>query len=516
MSKSPKYCIHCGGALQAAEKFCMGCGKPIPSEASAPPPAAAKEAPPPAPSPPPAAPVKPTVPASPPLLPAKPASPPVASPPADGPRPDRRSFLSRHKKLLLGLVIVAGLAILAGVGVALVLHTPDIALTDLQKIRFRMIQQFSAQKLPLGFKVYTREGDLEVHFDAQAASEGHLETKKAALPVVILAGEAAAANKVGFSRIIVKILQSGENTLVIETPAALLADYLNKRITPQDFHDRVQARIVLWEPSGKNDRERADACLDHGAALCKKNLWSQALPFFQRAFKLAPDNIQVNQNLGVCLFSLGEHGQAIPHLKKASDAKPKDAVIADFLAQCHQLTGDYKKAADFAGWALGIDGMEQSTRASLLYIKAYSLFQLDRYAEAEPVAREVIAVNPRSNPAWLLARILICREKYAEAVTWAQKATELDSKDAENFYTLALACQGTKNWRGAIQAFRKAGGMIEKPSENLYVKLSYCYVQAGDIANCRATAAEGLKLYPDSESLKKNYKVAYEAQIKGR
>jgi tetratricopeptide (TPR) repeat protein len=81
-----------------------------------------------------------------------------------------------------------------------------------------------------------------------------------------------------------------------------------------------------------------------GAALAKEGNFKEAIPFFQRAQQLAPDQPSVMNNLALAYAMNGEPGKAEPMLRQAASNDGNSARIRQNLALVLGLQGKYDES----------------------------------------------------------------------------------------------------------------------------------------------------------------------------
>jgi tetratricopeptide (TPR) repeat protein len=160
-------------------------------------------------------------------------------------------------------------------------------------------------------------------------------------------------------------------------PEQAIADYsLALALTPP--HHKTQGEALLRRSNNYrnlNDLPKAEADLQTLAELdldlplelqlvaaeqCNTLAWRyvtapepqrqphKALPLAQKAIKLAPDQWQYWNTLGVVSYRLGRYPQAIEQLEHSLSASKGEAAAYDlfFLAMCHTRQGDAAKAKE--------------------------------------------------------------------------------------------------------------------------------------------------------------------------
>ena len=131
-------------------------------------------------------------------------------------------------------------------------------------------------------------------------------------------------------------------------------------------------------------------------------------------------------NQGLRALRKGRNDQAVSHLAEAARLDPASVEVLADLAVAYALTGELSRALDHFEKALALD----PEREVLYEDKANILILLDRFGEAEPVAREALRRAPYSiNANYALGMSLIKRGLVTpEAVACIKLAAANDAR----------------------------------------------------------------------------------------
>ncbi len=129
--------------------------------------------------------------------------------------------------------------------------------------------------------------------------------------------------------------------------------------------------------------------VQEGFALHQQAKYSEAIPLFEKARRLEPDDYFANILLGIDLVKTGEAAEAVRYLKAAARANPKEEMPEEFLGEAYAKLGNFARAASAYTEAVKRgDGSEQS-------LLAWAGFALERFRQ---IGKEL-----RSSPAGLAA-----------------------------------------------------------------------------------------------------------------
>ncbi len=105
----------------------------------------------------------------------------------------------------------------------------------------------------------------------------------------------------------------------------------------------------------------------------------RAFGYFQKALALEPDNYLVRRDSGAFLRSLGLYKQALPFLERAAKLAPRDPLTLAQIAQCWLFLGDCEKALAYTKRALAL--RESYDDANLMHTTLLTL--TGRFDEAD-------------------------------------------------------------------------------------------------------------------------------------
>jgi len=86
-----------------------------------------------------------------------------------------------------------------------------------------------------------------------------------------------------------------------------------------------------------------------GTVLAKQDKYSEAIPFYERALTLAPDQASVMSNLGLAYAAEGQPDKAEPLLRRATELDRSEPRLRQNLALVLGLRGKYDEAKETAG-----------------------------------------------------------------------------------------------------------------------------------------------------------------------
>lgn len=158
-------------------------------------------------------------------------------------------------------------------------------------------------------------------------------------------------------------------------------------------HDQFSAAQKLLEAADDPGNPDWRVISARGAVLAKQGRHGEAIPFFERALTVAPDNPSVMNNLAMALAMEGRPGKAEDLLRKASASQPTDRRLQQNLALVLGLQGKHTEAQQVSEQSLPPD------------LAAHNGDVMKQMVGAEPVAPvPAVASNdamPKAEPAAL-------------------------------------------------------------------------------------------------------------------
>ena len=251
-------------------------------------------------------------------------------------------------------------------------------------------------------------------------------------------------------------------------------------------HDFPKA-IQEFQKAIELDPDRIQSYAALGAAYRAAGQLADAEGAYRKALKRSPKSSPARAELGQYLFSVGKLAEAEDEMRAACDLDTQALTPRIFLARIYMAMGRMADAeATYASLkriapenpevyeALGrfyvstgqklkaVDEFQSLAKAKPrdLSVKnhlAESLLDLNRTAEATPLAGEILRANP-SDPQGLLTqgRIFLATGAYEKAIETLQKAVKAAPESANAYYLLGIAQQSARFPDVAKASFNRA------------------------------------------------------------
>lgn len=160
----------------------------------------------------------------------------------------------------------------------------------------------------------------------------------------------------------------------------------------------------------------------------------QAREAFEAARVLAPDRPSVVGNLGVTLYHLGQHEQALPLLRQATAGDPAFLDAWTCLGLALERLGRWQEAADALGRALAL----APRQAALWFRRGQCLMRLGQWQPALQAFDQALAADAGFGDAWSArGGVLRDLQRLPEAAASFEKALACGADPELNRYYLA-------------------------------------------------------------------------------
>jgi WD40 repeat protein/tetratricopeptide (TPR) repeat protein len=186
---------------------------------------------------------------------------------------------------------------------------------------------------------------------------------------------------------------------------------------------QVDEAIASWRKAIELNPKLAWVQNMLGVALYRKGQMDGAIVCFRKVIELDPRHGFAHGNLGAALQAKGQLDEAIVCFRKALEVNPKNAVAHSLLGLALERNGQLDEAIACFKKAVELGPKDGPQRAGQLAQAGLALLKQKRYAEAEPLLRECLAIRAKLQPgAWttfntrsMLGGALLGQQKYAEA-----------------------------------------------------------------------------------------------------
>lgn len=245
-----------------------------------------------------------------------------------------------------------------------------------------------------------------------------------------------------------------------DSPAVLIenATAANRAVNIPEF--------VNIPPDGMQriDTPAADHALhtDLAVELMKNRQYAAAIPEWNKALELAPNEPGAHNNLGVALMETGKVDDAMAHYRQALALNPEYAEAYNNLGEALVNQGSVKDAILHFERAVQLDPAYEIARRNL----ATSLARTGQIAKAIGHLKKLVEAKPDvADVRRDLGHALVDQGRFEEASTQLEEASRLlGGRDALTLHLLGLAYGDLGRRQDAVEVERKALAFAADPS----------------------------------------------------
>ncbi len=185
----------------------------------------------------------------------------------------------------------------------------------------------------------------------------------------------------------------------------------------------VFCALVLGLLSGANAQVSAQQYYQAGLQLYQAKDYAKAVQYFDAALKVDPNMAAAAQGAGNCHMALNQPAQAIPYYEKALALKPDDAQLASFIQNLKAQAGSAPA------------GPSASPATAGSYVQGKALFDAKQYAQAQPFFQQAVIENPLdANAHFYLGYCqYVAADKKGAALSFSRSARISPNATAESY-----------------------------------------------------------------------------------
>jgi tetratricopeptide (TPR) repeat protein len=236
-----------------------------------------------------------------------------------------------------------------------------------------------------------------------------------------------------------------------------------------------------------------------GLLQARMGRYEEAIPEYQRAIELQPQNSNGHRRLGMALRKTNQPQKAMVEFQQAITADSTDFYNYWELGSLYNDLADYNHAAEQFKKMADLAPKLPDSHLNL----AYAYRELGRPDESETEVRKAIAIADTSKAEQFLGFTLMLEGRDDEAITAYWKAIHLSAHNTQ--YTvlwmdLAVSCDHVGRKADMIENFRKAIAFAEEeinlvPSDGLqHAYMAYSLARVGDTHRAEGEIAQALHL----------------------
>ena len=225
--------------------------------------------------------------------------------------------------------------------------------------------------------------------------------------------------------------------------------------------------------------------------------WQNSVTLFTHTLNVTSNNYLIHNNLGVTLMRQGKYPEALFHLKKAIEIKPKYADAYHNLGTLLFLQGNGKEALNHFALALEYNPEKAETHSSIGGILA----KQEKFKEALFHFSEAVRINKADGEAhYNLGTILLQQGKTQEGVYSLNQSLETLPENPKTHHNLGLAFESMGELEKAVEHYRKSL-RIDSKNADTHFCLASLFSKQGRGEEAIFHLNETIKLNPgDSEA----------------
>ena len=230
-----------------------------------------------------------------------------------------------------------------------------------------------------------------------------------------------------------------------------------------------------------------------GAVLDSQKKYEEADAVYQRALKIAPGSVSLNNNAGNHFLARGMTDQARSAFLRVIAAEP---LHANANLQLAGLSAKQKKGQEALNYLGHLPESEQMAMP-VLVLKAQALYWAGRKPQADSLIQQVQKQAPGDpKVSFSLGMAYVATERYAEAEKAFNQALESSPTNLDILINLGLAADRAGHLNRAEEVFQAA--LNQRPEEvDVLEGLARVYAEKGDHASAIVLLVKARKLAPD-------------------
>jgi tetratricopeptide (TPR) repeat protein len=256
-----------------------------------------------------------------------------------------------------------------------------------------------------------------------------------------------------------------------------------------------EAAIPEFQKALEINPEDARSHSKLGVALARVGRFSEAVSECRKAVELDPAYADAYMNLGIALAQKGKPNEAIPHFERSLQLSPDNTEAHANLAAALISEGRIDEAIAHCQKALSVNPDYPLAHANL----AIALAKTRKLDEAVPHFEKALAANPDSVELhYTLGRALAEKNRIDEAIPHLERALAAKPGSAELHYNLAHLLVAKGRFEEAIPHFEKVLKIAPLYGQARYDLGNALYFVPGRMADALALWGELLRLQPDN------------------
>ena len=227
------------------------------------------------------------------------------------------------------------------------------------------------------------------------------------------------------------------------------------------------------------------------AKLSDAHKYSEAIPVWQHAIELGPDDARPHNFLGVALAATGNTSEAIDEYNKSLAINPNSSQTLNNLGGALADSGKLDEALVQIRKAIALDPSNGDAYINLGHVLDMS----GQRQEALDQLTKGIQLAPKSYDGYNILGVILARMgRLDDAIAQLQKAVELAPESADSRYNLGRAYAASNRFPEALEQFEAAAKITNGQEPSILRMLAGMYSETAQYPKAVTTAQQAIQL----------------------
>lgn len=259
--------------------------------------------------------------------------------------------------------------------------------------------------------------------------------------------------------------------------------------------EQFSEAVVFYEKALKANPKLVPVHFNIAIALGRLKSYDKAAQHLRTFLQSYPNEARARQLLGLALLESGDPRGALAELETSYKLNAKDGSILYALALANARAGDADRAAELLR-------QSQTNPGQGKLIEGLIEYRRGRFAEAKALFKEVLQLSPDVAPAiTALGRLELLDHNDAEAIRLLERAVQLNPVDAESTYQLGVLYDRNGRAAEGVRMLRRAIGLRANYPDPHY-QLGRMALDRQDYKTAVSELEEARRILPNQEAIR--------------
>jgi len=233
--------------------------------------------------------------------------------------------------------------------------------------------------------------------------------------------------------------------------------------------------------------------------------WDKAISFYLRCIELVPDNVIVNNNLGLVYRHQGNYSKAIQMWEKAIELDSSLAMAFSNLGMAYIEQGNYSKAIPLIKRSIELDPDEYDVYLGL----GLAYYNQGYISKAKNLWEEVLRLDPENDSAYVSLGLYYGNQgQETKALQLTEIAIELNPANSMAHRNIGVFNHQLGNYTEAIQSYEKA--ILLDPDNFVYYHfIGLSYSKQGNYSKAIEAHQKVIELNPEYSEAYRELGIVY-------